>query len=227
MLISLDFGQRNPTCALVGAWTPENRLYIVDEYYKPALPSVASREMFEKFGYLMGTVGKQFGPSNRRWHTDATFQIKVIDPTTQSKNRSKIIEGEEIPYSVIEEFYDHGWEFQPANNDVAAGITRTREYFGIDSVGKSHLYIFRDKCPNLCRELKKYRYKELTEQTEKTQNSSEEPVKKDDHGPDALRYMIMTRPHSPQEAPQPKTRIQKDIENLLRPKVVVDGWDTD
>ncbi|MDP1729481.1 MAG: hypothetical protein Q8L27_04730 [archaeon] len=221
-LLSLDFGQNNPTASLVGAWTEDNRLYIIDEYYKPALPSVSSREMFNHFKYLMSDSDdfEQKSISQKRQHADITFQIKVIDPSTSAKNRTKVKEGEEIPYSVIEDFYDHGWDFEPGNNEIEAGITRIREYFQLDSNGKSHLYIFKDKCPNLCIELLNYRYKKLSELQEKTRNQSEEPVKKNDHALDSLRYMIMTRPYNLQEAPKPKTRIQRDIENLTKPKIL-------
>ena len=223
-LISLDFGQRNPTCGLIGVYTPQNILYIVDEYYKPAIPSVSSREMFEQFQpYLNSNIeGKSF--REKRMIVQNSFSIKVIDPTTVSKNRTKIIQGEEIEYSVIEEFYDHGWEFDPGNNNVSAAITRIREYLQLDENKKSHLYIFKDKCPYLCYEMERYRYKEYTEVQEKNRNLSEDPVKKDDHAVDALKYMIMTRPASPQKVAKPLTRIQKDIRSLLKPKVYND-WD--
>lgn len=222
LLISLDFGQVHPTCALVGLWTTENRLYIIDEYYKPALPSVSSREMFMKFEYLMGDIGKTF--NDRRNAATRTFSIKVIDPSTKFKNRTKIKEGEEVIYSIREEFYDNGWDFDLAFNDVAAGTIRVKEYMKLDNEMKSHLYIFQDKCPNLCRELQNYRYKEQTEAQQRIKNASEEPMKKEDHAADALRYMVCSRPNNPQLAPRPKTRIQKDIENCLRPKVFND-WD--
>lgn len=221
-IISLDFGQRNPTAALVGIWTKDCRLYIVDEYYNPAIPSRASKDLFDKFGYLMGGDLRDLSIRQKRERVWQYFGIRLIDPSTQSKNRTKIKDGEEIPYSVIEEFYDNGWDFEPGNNDVQAGITRVREYFKVDEQGKSRLYIFKDKCPNLCRELMNYRYKELTEIQEKTRNVSEEVVKKDDHAVDALRYLVMSRPAVPTQAPVEKTRIQRDIENLLRPKILVD-----
>jgi len=227
LLLSLDFGQRNPTAAYVGIWTEDNVLYIVDEYYKPALPSVSSREMFKEFEYLMG--GNLEGKTLREKRMIAlnTFQVRVIDPSTRAKNRVKKEGYEDIPYSIIEEFYDHGWEFDPANNDLNAGITRIREYFQLNSDNKAHLYIFKDKCPYLCWELQNYRYKELTEIQEKTRNEPEEPVKKNDHGVDALRYLIMTRPYSPTKAEKPKTRIQKDIEGLLRPQILAHDYDDD
>ena len=220
-LMALDFGQNNPTAVLVGAWTPDNRLYVVDEYYKPALPSVSSREMFKQFAYLMSDNPEfqQKTLSQKRQCADITFQIKVIDPSTTAKNRTKVKEGEEIPYSVLEDFYDHGWDFQPANNDVEGGITRVREYFQIGADGKSHLYIFKDKCPNLCIELLNYRYKKWTELQEKTRNQPEEPVKKNDHAVDGLRYLVATRPYNPSQPEKPLTRIQRDIQSLTRPKI--------
>jgi len=227
-LISLDFGQRNPTAALIGIWTAENVLYIVDEYYKPAIPSVSSREMFTQFEYLMHpNTLEEKTLSQKRSIAIGSFSVRVIDPTTKAKNRTKVIEGEEIPYSILEEFYDNGWEFELAANDVDAGITRIREYLQLDSNNKAHLYIFKDKCPNLCREIQHWRYKEHTEVQEKTRNDSESPVKKDDHAVDALRYMIMTRPNKPQIKEQQKTRIQKDIENLLRPRNTMANFDND
>ena len=223
-LISLDFGQRNPTCALVGVWTTQNVLYIVDEYFNPAIPSVTSREMFDKFGYLMGGVDN-LGINDRRSRAINRFGVRVIDPTTRAKNRVAVKNGEEIEYSVIEEFEDNGWEFEAGSNDVPSGITRIREYFKLDNKKKAHLYIFKDMCPNLCRELKNYRYKEYTEIQAKTRNKSEDPIKKDDHAVDALRYMIMTRPNTPSKPAVEKTRIQKDIERLLKPRIIPNDWD--
>ena len=226
LLLSLDFGQRNPTAALVGAWTSNNELYIIDEYYKPAIPSVSSKEMFKQFDYLLGNLeGKSL--KQKRDIAIITFIERVIDPSTVPKNRTKIKDGVEIPYSIIEDFWDYGWDFVPANSDVDAGITRIREYLQLDSNQKAHLYIFKDKCPNLCIEMMNYRYKELTEIQLKTRNKSEEPIKKNDHAVDALRYMIMTRPKTPQLAPKPLTRVQKDINNLLKPKVYTSDFDDD
>lgn len=226
MLVSLDFGQRHATACLVGIWTKNSELYIIDEYYKPAIPSVSSREIFEKFEYLFDLPpGKEMRDLSFRQKRDLArdkFGIRVIDPSTGMKNRTKVRDGEEIPYSVIEEFYDNGWEFDLAQNDVNAGITRVREYLKVDENKKSHLYIFKDKCPKLCWELQNYRYKELSEAQERTRNESEEPVKKNDHAVDALRYMLMTRPNTPLAAPREKTWIEKDIERLLKPQIYVD-----
>jgi len=179
LCIGLDFGQSNPTAAVVGAWTADGSMYIIDEYYNPALPSVSSREMFEKFKYLMG-YDDEASFATKKVLINKTFSIRVIDPSTKNRNRSKVRFGEEIQYSIKEEFEDNGWDFELGINDVQAGLTRVREYMSV--VGKkTKLYILKDKCPNLIRELKNYRYKTLTKQREKTHNNPEEPIKKNDH----------------------------------------------
>ncbi len=230
LLISLDFGQRNPTAGLVAIWTRNKKLYIIDEYYKPNIPSKSSKEMFEKFAVYMGRTEAQMRAmsiEDKRRLAMQVFSTRVIDPSTTAKNRVKRLgSGEEIEYSIIEEFWDNGWDFEPGNNDVSSGITRIREYFQIEN-NQSHLYVFADKCPNLCREIKNYRYKEFTELQGRTRNKSEDPVKKNDHGCDSLKYLIMTRPKTPKLLEKPKTKIQKDIENLLRPKIITNDWDVD
>ena len=230
LLLSLDFGQRHPTAALVGAWTSKNELFIVDEYYKPAIPSVSSRDMFNKFAVWMGKDAdgmKELSIRQKRDLAIQAFSERVIDPSTICKNRTKVKDGVEIPYSIIEDFWDNGWDFSPANNDVGAGITRIREYLQLDSNQKAHLYIFKDKCPNLCRELVGYRYKELTDMQLRTRSSSEEPVKKNDDAMDAARYMVITRPKTPSIMQKPLTRVQRDIQGLLKPKVYINNWDND
>jgi len=179
LIMAVDFGQRNPTAALVAAVMPSGLIYIIDEFYKPGIPSKTSKNMFDKFSYLFSNYSPELPIDRKREMADEVFQIKLIDPTTRHKNRTKIIEGEEIPYSVIEDFYDNGWDFEPANNDVDAGITRVREFFSLQD--KPYIYIFKDKCPHLIEELLSYRYQEHTEQSKHKYNASEKPMKKNDH----------------------------------------------
>jgi len=223
LLISLDFGQRHPTAAHVGAWTRDGTLYIIDEYFKPNIPSKTSREMFKKFAHHMGInkgTAEKMSIDDRRNKVIESFSTRVIDPSTLAKNRTKKDGfGGEEEYSIIEDFWDNGWDFSPASNAVAAGITRMREYFQIVD-GKAKLYIFADKCPNLCRELQTYRYKQLTEKQLKLNAESEQVVKLKDDSCDSARYLVMTRPATPTIAEKPKTAIQLDIEKKLRPQII-------
>lgn len=228
LLLSLDFGQSNPNAALVWCYDKNWVLYIIDEYYKPAIPSVASREMFEQFAPYMETTSnkiRELDYDAKRDFADTAFQIKVIDPTTRSKNRTKVKDWEEVQYSIIEDFFDNWWDFEPWNNDWDAGITRIREYFQLNSQWKSNLYIFADKCPHLCWELQRYKYKEQTESQTRTNNKSERPVKKHDHAIDSLRYMVMTRPNRPTVKKEELTVVQRDIQNMLRPQNLESHWD--
>ena len=68
---------------------------------------------------------------------------------------------------------------------------------------KSRIYIFKS-CVNLIKELKSYRW-----------GDGENPVKKDDHCLDEMRYYIMTKPENLPPKKE-KTQIQKDKERLIR-----------
>lgn len=220
LALSLDFWQSNPNCWLIAAyknWV----IYIIDEYYNPAIPSAAAKDMRIKFRNYIGNTDNM-DMDLVRWMVDNAFQVKVIDPSTRNKNRVKSTEWWEIPYSVIQEFYDNWFDFLPWNNDVDASITRIRELFKIWSDWKSRLYIFMDKCPNLVRQLQKFRYKTQTERQANVSNQPEKVVKKDDHAVDALRYLVMCYIHEPEPSQEHKTIIQKDIERLLKPSVITD-----
>lgn len=77
---------------------------------------------------------------------------------------------------------DHNIWWQDANNDVRQGIDRVNEY-----LKQGRLKISK-RCINLLEEIAKYKWKQLKIGEEK--NEYEEPVKKDDHGMDTLRYLI-------------------------------------
>jgi hypothetical protein len=60
----------------------------------------------------------------------------------------------------------------------------------------------------------------------KTHNQPEEPVKKDDHLMDTERYLVATRPPVPKAQDRPKTRVERDIANLLKPQISANDWDS-
>lgn len=68
-----------------------------------------------------------------------------------------------------------------ADNDVLEGIRWTATLLGLNLV-KIH-----PRCENLIRELQGYVW-----DTKPTEKGNEKPIKKDDHGPDALRYFCKT-----------------------------------
>lgn len=115
---------------------------------------------------------------------NASVGSYLIDPSCISKINSK--NGQ--LYSVIDEYLDCGLTFVPADNSKMAGINRVNQFFK-----SNKLFIFKN-CVNLIREIESYKWAKLKPGVQK--NEPEEPIKKNDHACDALRYLIMSRPYS-------------------------------
>jgi PBSX family phage terminase large subunit len=77
---------------------------------------------------------------------------------------------------------DHDIWWDSADNDVRQGIDRVNEYL------KKGLIKISKRCVNLLSEIGKYKWKEL--KVGEIKNEYEEPVKKDDHAMDCLRYLV-------------------------------------
>lgn len=105
----------------------------------------------------------------------------LIDPSARRKNQ-------QTGKSDQDEFSDAGIWTIPANNAFRAGVNNvaTRLQY-------SKLFIF-DNCVNLVNEMKKHRWKEEPRSGEETR---EEPLRKDNHLADTLRYICMSRPYLP------------------------------
>ena len=73
-----------------------------------------------------------------------------------------------------------GFRVANANNDVLGGLSRTAE-----ALSSGDVRICADKCPSLVDELGSYSW-----DAAKTDLGEDAPVKADDHGADALRYLI-------------------------------------
>ena len=120
-------------------------------------------------------------------HTDRikqrNYQIETsyIDPSCFSHNREK----NGMPYSIAMELMDEGV--------LAYSASRSERNVGIAKVGEmlqqGKIKIF-ENCYNLIREFPEYRWKDTMNDDE---NSPEQPVKKNDHALDSLRYFCITR----------------------------------
>ena len=105
--------------------------------------------------------------------------------------------------SVSELFFEQGITVNPkVNKDLFSGIQRVKSYFK-NAEGKPRLFIFKT-CTNLIREIKGYFW-----------SDSDNPVKKDDHALDELRYYIQNRPDVPLKKIE-KSLVQKDKDRLIR-----------
>lgn len=177
--IGLDVGYTNPTAAVFCAIDYDGAVWAFKEFYHNEwiIPEIVNGRDGEPG--LKELVGKD------------KIEGIWIDPSSKA-NRGKD--------SDFQTYLDHipkDWSLIPANNEVSTGIDRVKSYLKVNErTGKPRLFIF-DTCTNLIDELVKYRWKELAPGQAATSNQKEEPVKKDDHAADALRYAIMSRPEAP------------------------------
>lgn len=172
-IVSLDHGMVNPTGVLWGAIDYDGNLFITDEYYSPGVVSDHAKAIKEKTG-------------------DQEISLWVIDPSTQAKTREKKDDsGNAFPWSIIQEYEDHGLYFIPGNNERLAGINRVKEFFKIQDkkinpiTGEKkspRLFIFQN-CVNLLWELPQYQWKKMGSMV--MRNQRESPRDLNDHLLDA------------------------------------------
>jgi hypothetical protein len=82
---------------------------------------------------------------------------------------------------------------QNANKDMMRGIEHVLGLMRKRDDGKPSLFISQSGCPKLVRQLMAYRWETTAS---KVRDPAERPRKQDDHGPDALRYMIYSMAQS-------------------------------
>lgn len=170
-LVSADFGIRNPTVVLFGALDPvANELIIYDCYYKADA--------------LIPTHAKVLQPKVNAIPPGRIYAM-VGDPSM--RNRTDPLNGK----SVQGLYQEYNLFFSEGNNQMEAGLMRVNSY-----IDRGKLKIFQS-CVDLLRELINYKYPEITMDDDK--NLDERPIKRHDHAPDALRYMVMRLPEDPDD----------------------------
>lgn len=134
--------------------------------------------------------------NNLNWHTKNGYINALIDSAASQRTLAS-------QKSVADLFYDNGILVNTnVNKDVFSGIQRVKSYFK-NANGKAKIFIFKN-CTNMIREIKTYRWGE-----------GDNPIKKDDHAVDELRYYIMSKPENKEPKPS-KNIIQRDKEKLIR-----------
>lgn len=128
------------------------------------------------------------------WKYDSKGRIYgLIDSAANQKTLSSI-------KSVTELFYDKGIIVNPCvEKTLFAGIATVKDY-----LASSKLFIFKN-CVNLIREIKSYWW-----------GKGDNPIKKDDHALDALRYYLMSKPQPSQIEKFIESDITKDKRRLMR-----------
>lgn len=162
----MDHGLRNQTSWLFCAIDPKtNNIYIYDEEYEAGL-----------------TIDKWAKRIHDKERKVGLPLYRVGDPSIKQKNA---VTGTSIAY----EYSSRGLPIVLGNNDVNAGIGKVATLFG-ESEEEAQLFIT-ENCVQLVAHLKAYRWQDWhTPKLRATRNKKEEPIKKDDHDVDALRYIV-------------------------------------
>ena len=183
--ISIDPGLNNPLSAHWYAVDYDGNVYVIAEHYEAKKDIIYHAEKIKEISDKLN------------WHRASNGMIStLIDSAATQRTLS-------AERSVVELFYDNGILANPkVDKNLFAGISRVKSYLK-DGEGKAKLFIFRT-CTNLIREIKGYFW-----------GKGDNPVKKDDHALDELRYYIISRPEIPKKITF-KTDIQKDKEKLIK-----------
>lgn len=174
----LDHGLKNPTAFHLGAFDEEGRIVIYYEYHA--------------VGKLVRENAEEINKIIKELKLEDKLDYIVADPSIQN---TEPINGS----SVQNEYSENGLNLVLGNNDVKASLTRMNAKFKDKS-----LLITKD-CTKLIQELPMYRWaKFATSKVAMRKNPQEQPVKKDDHHIDAVRYGIMSRPQLFESANAPQ-----------------------
>lgn len=169
-----DFGRSDPTAHVVAALDPVNKIIYIYRELEESLTDKTVAEMAEKIKKLHDFPDYMLAFPNQ------------CDPRGRNKEQ---VSGK----SWISEYYAHGILFQPAQgceqNSIAPTIAKLHNY-----AKHGRLKIFKT-CTKIYNEMSKYKYKERT--LADSNNTGEKPQDKNNHLPDAIRYMLAPFPDFP------------------------------
>lgn len=192
----LDHGLKNPTAFHLAAYDEEGRIVVYYEYH-------ATGKLVEENAKEIHKIIEELKLQDKLDYIVADPSIRNTQPTDGS--------------SVYNAYAENGLYMVLGNNDVKASIQRINAKFADKT-----LLITTDNT-HLMKELPMYRWaKFASSKVAMRKNPQEQPVKKDDHHIDALRYGIMSRP-------QLGTEINGPVGNVINAPVVLssDGSRTD
>ena len=183
-MISIDPGLHNPLSAHFYCVDYDGNVYVVAEHY----------EAEKDVAYHANRI-KEIA-DRLEWKRNSAGKLTaLIDPAASQKTLSS-------EKTVVELFNDNGIIVNTkVNKDMFSGIAVVKSYLK-SADGRSRLFIFKN-CVNLIREIKSYWW-----------GDGDNPIKKDDHSLDEMRYYLMTKPRNIFHPK--KTEIQKDKERLAK-----------
>ena len=164
----LDHGLKNPTAFHLGCADENGKIVI---YYEYEAKGKLVRENAEAIKEIL----EELKLTDKIGYIVADPSIRNMEPINGS--------------SVYNEYAENGLYMVLGNNDVKASISRINAKFRDKSL------LITTNNHNLMKELPMYRWaKFVSSKVAQRKNPQEQPVKKDDHHIDSIRYGIMSRP---------------------------------
>lgn len=170
----IDIGFRLPTACVWGKVNTRNDVWIYREYeeantihedHAQAITGLSSESVYQT--YISPDAARRFG-------TQTTANERANSP--------------------LQVYRDNGIYARKAVDDLMPGIGTVARYLRAsleDNSDHARLYISMD-CPKLIRSLEMYQFADVNSRNDLDQ--PDRPRKKDDHLPDALRYLLTARP---------------------------------
>lgn len=184
--ISIDPGLNNPLSAHWYAKDFDGNIYVVEEHFE-------AKRSIEYHAQKIKEKSKKLG-----WKKSSNGMYSAL---IDSAANQRTLASEK---NVVELFYENGILTNPrVNKDLFSGISVVKRYLK-SSDGKSRLFIFKN-CVNLIREIKAYWW-----------GGGDNPIKKDDHCLDELRYYLMSINDNFTPKRENKNDIQKEKDRLIR-----------
>ncbi len=185
-MISIDPGFVNPLSAHWYAVDGDGNVYVTAEHFAAGKDCAWHCERIKEISRRQG------------WKTDSAGRYAAL---IDSAALQRTLSGTK---SVAQLFSEQGIAANPkVDKSVWSGIQRVRQYLGPPD-GRPKRYVF-STCREMIREFRVYRF-----------GQGEEPIKKDDHAMDELRYFLASRPPAAVQPVPEKTDVQKDMERLMR-----------
>lgn len=199
-MIDWGFGVDNAFCCLFACRNGVGQWFVYDEYY-------STDTRYTVVEHLQAVSDRHPWPSQNPYY-GATW----ADPSNINCHRIASRIGMYAPgYAAI--------HCQPANNSVEEGIEHVKWLLRPDPAlamedkqPQPRLFIVRDRCPNLVRQLRTYRRMFSKRSGLNPKDAADAPLKSDDHAVDALRYglfseastgglspSVIARTHRPQQ----------------------------
>lgn len=184
--ISIDPGLNNPLSAHWYAVDYDGNVYVVAEHFEAKKDVVYHAQRIKEISDRLN------------WHRAPNGMISaLIDSAATQRTLAS-------SKSVVDLFYDNGILTNPkVNKDMFSGISTVKRYLK-NCEGRAQLFIFKN-CTNLIRELKSYWW-----------GNEDNPIKRDDHSLDELRYYLMSKPQPAMSVRGEKSEIERDKERMMR-----------